>query len=194
QTGTVGLNIQPVQPRGVESEVPFGSTYSGGFSIRPGFVERYFLGKSDPGHHRFAYFINHNAPIPISRHLVAFQLRYLQVPEGQVEGSWVKEQSISHRFKTVAVEVTMTARTEIKGNKDSAERLVTLASVIRPRFQPGSASAFGSAPPSNGSGVPGGTTGGGTHTSDGSGVTSPAYRNRGSTRTDETGSDPLLGP
>src|SRR5262249_47277570 len=83
-------------------------------------------------------------------------------------------------------------RTEIKSDKD-AERLVTLASVIRPRFQPGSASAFGSAPPSTGSGVPGVTTGGGPHSSDGSGVTPPAYGNGGSVGTDESGSDPAWG-
>jgi len=190
QTGTIGLNIQQVQPRGVESEVAFGSTYSGGFTIRPVAVKRYFVDRTDPDHNVFSYAINDSAPIPIGRNIVAFQLRYLQVAEGQVEGSWVKEQAVSHRFKTVAVEVTMTARTEIKGNKDS-ERLVTLASVIRPRFQPGSANAFGSAQPSSGSGVPGVTTGG-HHASDGSGITSAAYGGGGSSP-DGSGYDPAWG-
>ncbi|HWX39852.1 MAG TPA: prepilin-type N-terminal cleavage/methylation domain-containing protein [Blastocatellia bacterium] len=158
QSGTIGLNVEPVQARGVESEVAFGSTYQGGFAMRPVSVKRYFVDRSDPTHPVFAYSVNGSVPIPIGRNVVAFQLRYLQVPEGSVEGSWVKEQSISHLFKTIAVEVTMSARTEIKGDKDS-ERLVTLASVIRPRFQPGGSNPSGSAPPSNGSGVPGGPGG-----------------------------------
>ena len=75
--------------------------------------------------------------------MVAFQVRYLEVKDGEVEGQWVKQQNISREYKTTALEVTMTARTEIKSDQQ-AERLVTLASVIRPRFINGG--AFGSSP------------------------------------------------
>jgi hypothetical protein len=96
--------------------------------------------------------------------VVAFQVRYLEVKDGEAEGRWVKEQNISRQYKTTALEVTMTARTEIKSDQQ-AERLVTLASVVRPRFISGG--AFGSSPGGGGGtsspGLPGegGTRGNG---------------------------------
>jgi hypothetical protein len=97
------------------------------------------------------------------------------VKDGDAEGQWVKQQNISRQYKTTALEVTMTARTEIKSDQQ-AERLVTLASVIRPRFISGG--AFGSSPgggggtsspglPGDGGGPGGGNGGGG---GDGSGT------------------------
>ena len=69
-----------------------------------------------------------------------------------LEGKWVKAQNISRQYKTTALEVTMTARTEIKSDQQ-AERLVTLASVVRPRFISGG--AFGSSPGGGGTSSPG---------------------------------------
>ncbi len=132
--GAIGVTFDPVEHRGVQSEVPFGAVYvNGAFSLRPVTIKRYFIDrKTDKEHPALALSVNDSAPIAIARNVVAFQLRYLEVPEGQVEGEWVKSQSISSNLKTIAVEVTLTARTEVKDDP-TAERLVTLASVVRPR-------------------------------------------------------------
>jgi type II secretory pathway pseudopilin PulG len=164
ELGSIGLSFEPISYRGVESEVPFGSSYeNGSFTIRPVAIKRYFVDKSslasDKNHPTFALAIGDSAPIPIARNIVAFQLRYLEVKEGEAQGYWVKEQTIAPGYKTEAVEVTLTARTEISGDKE-AERLVTLASVIRPRFQAGSEGLPGSGSPGRGSiGAPGGDAG-----------------------------------
>jgi hypothetical protein len=86
--------------------------------------------------------VNDSAPITVARNIVAFQLRYLEVKDGEVDGKWVTSQSLARENSTVAVEVTLTGRTEIAGDQN-AERLVTMASVIRPRRLPGG-DAFGS--------------------------------------------------
>ncbi len=109
--------------------------------------------------------------------------------DGEVEGQWVKQQSISRKYKTSALEVTMTARTEIKDDKQ-AERLVTLASVIRPRFISGG--AFGSSGGGGGDGTSspglpgdGGSGGGGGGGGDGSGGPGGGYP--GGSRSDGQG-------
>lgn len=152
--GALGLSFDPVEHRGVEPEVPFGGTYEGGsFTMRPTSIKRYFVDrKTDQEHPTFSLSVNDGPAIPIARNVVAFQLRYLELKNGEVEGQWVKQQSISRLYKTAALEVTMTARTEIKSDQQ-AERLVTLASVIRPRFIPGG--DFGSSPGGGGAGSPG---------------------------------------
>ena len=152
--GAIGISFDPVEHRGVEPEVPFGGTYEGGaFTLRPTSIKRYFVDrKSDREHPTFSLAVNDGAAIPIARNVVAFQLRYLEVRDGEVEGQWVKQQNISRLYKVLAVEVTMTARTEIKSDQQ-AERLVTLASVIRPRLVPGG--DFGSSPGGGGPGSPG---------------------------------------
>jgi hypothetical protein len=165
-TGTIGISFEPVDHRGVQPEVPFGDTYeNGAFTMRPATIKRYFVDrKTDQEHPTFALSVNDAPSIPIARNLVAFQVRYLEVKDGEVDGQWVKQQTISRAYKTTALEVTMTARTEIKDDKQ-AERLVTLASVIRPRFISGG--GFGSSPGGGGGtsspGLPGdgGTSGGG---------------------------------
>ncbi len=141
--GVIGISFDPVDHRGVQPEVPFGATYEGGaFTMRPVAIKRYFVDrKTDHEHPTFGLSVNDGQPIAIARNVVAFQLRYLEVKDGEVEGRWVKHQNISREYKTTAVEVTMTARTEIKSDQQ-AERLVTLASVIRPRVVNGG--AFGS--------------------------------------------------
>src|SRR5262249_2471438 len=172
RAGAIGVTFEPVEPRGVQPEVPFGQIYeNGSFSMRPATIKRYFVDKSDHEHPTFSLSVNDGPPLPIARNVVAFQLRYLEVRDGEVDGHWVKQQSISRQYKTTAVEVTMTARTEIKTDQQ-AERLVTLASVIRPRLVPGG--AFGSSPGGGGPrwpGVPGdgGGAGGGGGTGGGSG-------------------------
>lgn len=156
--GTVGISFEPVDHRGVEPEVAFGGVYeNGSFTMRPCTIKRYFVDrKTEHEHPVFALSVNDGPAIPIARNVVAFQVRYLEVKDGEAEGQWVKQQSISRQYKTTALEVTMTARTEIKSDQQ-AERLVTLASVIRPRFISGG--AFGSAPGGGGGtsspGVPG---------------------------------------
>jgi prepilin-type N-terminal cleavage/methylation domain-containing protein len=152
--GTIGLSFDTVDHPGVQPEVPFGETYVGGaFTIRPCTIKRYFVDRNtDKDHPSFALSVNDGAATPIARNVVAFQLRYLEVREGEVEGQWVKQQNISGQYKTQAVEVTMTARTEIEGDKDAA-RLVTLASVIRPRLVPGG--NFGSSLGGGGTSSPG---------------------------------------
>jgi hypothetical protein len=163
--GAVGVSFEPVEHRGVEPEVAFGAVYEGGsFTMRPCSIKRYFVDrKTDHDHPTFALSVNDAPAIPIARNVVAFQVRYLEVKDGEAEGQWVKQQNISRQYKTTALEVTMTARTEIKSDKQ-AERLVTLASVIRPRFISGG--AFGSSPGGGGGtsspGLPGdGGSGGG---------------------------------
>lgn len=164
---TIELKFERIDHRGVVPEVPFGSTYIGGsFTMRPVSIKRYFVDKANKDHPSLALSVNNSEPIVISRNVVAFQLRYLEQEEGEVDGVWVKEQNISREFKVLAVEVTMTARTEVKDDSQ-VERLVTLASVIRPRTLPdgtfGSSSSSGTSPggandgdgPGLGSGGPG---------------------------------------
>jgi prepilin-type N-terminal cleavage/methylation domain-containing protein len=193
ETGAIGISFEPVEHRGVEPEVAFGGTYEGGaFTMRPCAIKRYFVDrKSDPEHPVFALSVNDSPAIPIARNVVAFQVRYLEIKDGEVDGQWVKQQHISRLYKSAALEVTMTARTEIKSDQQ-AERLVTLASVIRPRFISGG--AFGSSPGGGGTsspgvpgdGVPGGGgndfgdgSGGGPGGSGGGSPGGPASRGRG---------------
>jgi prepilin-type N-terminal cleavage/methylation domain-containing protein len=190
--GAIGITFEPVEPKGVQPEVPFGSTYEGGsFTMRPSTIKRYFVDrKTDRDHPTFALAVNDGTPITIARNVVAFQLRYLEVKDGEVDGQWVKQQSIARQYKTIALEVTMTARTEIKSDKQ-AERLVTLASVIRPRLISGG--SFGSAPGDGGTsspGVPGdgGNPGGGSGGGDGSGSGSGGYPGSYGGNGDGTGS------
>ena len=177
--GAVGISFEPVEHRGVQPEVAFGAIYEGGsFTMRPCTIKRYFVDrKTDQEHPTLALSVNDAPAIPIARNVVAFQVRYLEVQDGEVEGQWVKQQNISRQYKTSALEVTMTARTEIKDDKQ-AERLVTLASVIRPRFISG---GFGSSGGGGGGtsspGLPGddGSGGGGTGGGDGSGGPGGGY-------------------
>ena len=171
--GAIGIDFESVEHRGIEPEIQFGATYYGGsFTMRPVTIKRYFVDrKTDQDHPTFSLSINDGQAIPIARNVVAFQVRYLEVKDGEAEGKWVKEQNISRQYKTTALEVTMTARTEIKSDKQ-AERLVTLASVVRPRFISGG--AFGSSPGGGGGtsspGLPGdGATGGTGGDGDGNG-------------------------
>jgi hypothetical protein len=169
QDGAIGISFEPAEHKGIEPEVPFGSVYEGGsFTMRPCTIKRYFVDrKTDQEHPVFALSVNDGPPISIARNVVSFQLRYLEVKDGDVDGTWVKQQNISRQYKTTALEVTMTARTEIKSDQQ-AERLVTLASVIRPRFISGG--AFGSSPGAGTSspGLPGdGFPGGGGDFGDG---------------------------
>lgn len=194
--GAIGVSFEPVDHRGVEPEVRFGDVYEGGsFTMRPCAIKRYFVDrKTDQEHPTFALSVNDAPAIPIARNVVAFQVRYLEVKDGEAEGQWVKQQNISRQYKTAALEVTMTARTEIKSDQQ-AERLVTLASVIRPRFISGG--AFGSAPGGGGGasapGLPGegGPRGGGGYGGgDGSGGPGSGYSGgSGSGGQGEFGSD-----
>ncbi len=170
--GAIGISFEPVEHRGVEPEVAFGAVYEGGsFTMRPCTIKRYFVDrKTDQEHPTFALSVNDAPAISIARNVVAFQVRYLEVKDGEAEGQWVKQQNISRQYKTAALEVTMTARTEIKSDQQ-AERLVTLASVIRPRFISGG--AFGSSPGGGGGtsspGLPGDGGGSGGGNGDGGG-------------------------
>lgn len=152
--GVIGITFEPMVPKGVQPEVSFGGTYEGGsFTMRPSAIKRYFVDrKTDRDHPTFELAVNDGPPITVARNVVAFQLRYLEVRDGDVEGQWVKQQNISRQYKTIALEVTMTARTEIKSDQQ-AERVVTLASVIRPRLISGG--SFGSAPGDGGTSSPG---------------------------------------
>jgi hypothetical protein len=166
--GTIGLSFDTIDHPGIQPEVPFGEVYEGGaFTIRPCTIKRYFVDrKTDKEHPALALSINDGPAITIARNVVAFQLRYLETKDGEVEGQWVKQQNISRQFKTQAIEVTLTARTEIEGDK-KAERLVTLASVIRPRLIFGG--GFGSSPGGGGTsspGLPGEGQGGGGYGDD----------------------------
>ena len=203
--GAIGLSFDTVEHRGVQPEVAFGSVYeNGAFTMRPVTIKRYFVDrKTDKEHPVFALSINDGPAISIARNVVAFQLRYLEVKDGELDGSWVKQQNISRQYKTSALEVTMTARTELK-NDEKAERLVTLASVIRPRLVPGG--GFGSAPGGgtsspgfpgdggfggggggNGGGYGGGGAGGGGFGEGGSGGSGGSYGDGGS---GSSGGDP----
>ncbi len=166
--GTVGLSFDTVQHSGVEPVVPYESLYeNGAFSLRPVTIKRYFIDReNDKEHPTFALSVNDNEPITIARNVVAFQLRYLELQDGEVEGQWVKEQSIESDKKTLAIEVTLTARTEVKDDPD-AERLITLASVIRPRNLPDG--TFGSSNGTRNPGLPGGPGGGSGGDPDGGG-------------------------
>ena len=163
--GAVGLSIHPVNHNGVQPEIPHGRIYQGGtYMMRPVTVKRYFVDRNtDNEHPNLALSVNEGPAVTIARNVVAFQLRYLEVQDGQIEGAWVKQQNISNRYKTQAVEITMTARTEIE-NEPESERLITLASVVRPRNLPGgefgSSGGGGSAPGFPGSGGSGGPGGG----------------------------------
>ncbi|MEW6213428.1 MAG: prepilin-type N-terminal cleavage/methylation domain-containing protein [Acidobacteriota bacterium] len=180
ERGTIALNFDVVEHRGVTSEVAFGSDYEDGtFSLRPVTLKRYFVDrKTDPEHPTFSLSVNDSEPIVISRNVVAFQLRYLEQAKGELDGVWVKEQNISPDYKTLAVEVTLTARTEIEGDRE-AERLITLASVVRPRYVPdgdfGSSSGGGRSPDDPGGGTPGYGDGG-----DGGGYPGDGYGDDGS--------------
>ncbi|MEN3331432.1 MAG: type pilus assembly protein PilW [Blastocatellia bacterium] len=165
QDGLLGLSFDVVDHPGITPEVSFGADYeNGGFTLRPVTIKRYFVDRQNKEHPTFALSVNDGKPITIARNVVGFQVRYLEVRDGDTDGNWVKQQNISRQFKTQAIEVTMTARTEIK-NDDKAERLVTLASVVRPRLTPGGnfgSSAGGGNPSSPGSpGDNGGGPGGG---------------------------------
>ena len=170
--GAIGISFDSVDHRGVEPEVRFGSTYENGtFTMRPVSIKRYFVDrKTDSEHPTFGLSVNGGQSIAIARNVVAFQLRYLEVKDGEVEGRWVKRQSISREYKTTAVEVTMTARTEIKSDQQ-AERLVTLASVIRPRSINSGAlgSSSGGGDGLGSPGFPGDGVGGGGGNGDGGG-------------------------
>jgi prepilin-type N-terminal cleavage/methylation domain-containing protein len=169
--GTIGLTFKHVEHQGIQGELPFGGVYeNGAFSLRPVTIKRYFIDKSDKEHPLLALSQNDGEPIIIARNVVAFQLRYLQTKEGQTDGEWVKQQDVSTRYRTDAVEVTMTAKTQIAADK-GAEKLVTLASVIRPRQTP--TGAFGSSGGGTSSpGLPGegGNGGGGYGPGDGTGT------------------------
>jgi prepilin-type N-terminal cleavage/methylation domain-containing protein len=162
--GLIGLSFDPVEHKGIEPEIPYGRTYeNGSFTLRPVYIKRYFVDKSDKEHPSLALSVNDSAPITIAKNVVAFQLRYLQTRDGEVNGEWVKQQNISSRYRTEAVEVTMTAKTNVSSDKQ-AERLVTLASVIRPRNTPsgsfGSSDGTSSSPGLPGEGQNGGDGGG----------------------------------
>ena len=161
--GMLGITFEAVQHRGVDSTIPFGSVYENGtFNLRPVTIKRYFVDRTtDSGHPSLALSVNDGSPITVARNIVAFQLRYLEVKDGDVDGKWVTNQSLARENNTVAVEVTLTGRTEIAGDQN-AERLVTMASVIRPRRLPGG-DAFGASTGTPGSGASGGAGGtGGT--------------------------------
>lgn len=151
--GAIGMSFDLANHPGIQPEVPFGGVYeNGNFTMRPCTIKRYFVDRTtDKDHPSLALSINDGTPINIARNVVAFQLRYLETKDGEAEGTYVKEQNISRQYKTDAIEVTMTARTEIGGDKQ-AERLVTLASVVRPRLTPGG--NYGSSP-GGGTGSPG---------------------------------------
>ena len=83
--------------------------------MRPCTIKRYFVDrKTDKDHPSLALSINDGPPINIARNVVSFQLRYLETKDGETEGTFVKQQNISRQYKTQAIEVTMTARTEIE--------------------------------------------------------------------------------
>src|ERR1051325_5486 len=93
--GVIGVSFEAVEHKGVEPEIPFGKAYeNGGFTVRPVFLKRYFVDKSDKEHPALALSVNDGQPITIANNVVAFQLRYLQTREGEVDGIWVKQQEI----------------------------------------------------------------------------------------------------
>jgi len=200
--GVIGMSFNTVEHPGIQPEVPFGGVYeNGNYTIRPVTIKRYFVDRvTDKSHPGFALSVNDGPPIKIARNVVAFQLRFLETKDGEVEGSWVKQQSFSRQFTTQAIEVTLTARTEIDGDK-KAERLVTLASVVRPRLTPGG--NYGSSPGSSGPSTPdlpdGGGPGGGFGSDPGGDGTGPGGSNTrgydadGNPRGGGSGSDGLGG-
>ncbi len=156
QEGALGISFEPVTHKGVQPEVPFGQEYTGGaFSMRPVTIKRYYIDRGEDEHPTFSLSVNDGPSIAIARNVVAFQLRYLELREGEVEGQWAIEQNISREYKTLAIEITATARTEVNVDPQ-AERFITLASVVRPRIVPGG--GYGSSPEGGGAtnpGVPG---------------------------------------
>jgi Tfp pilus assembly protein PilV len=172
--GSIGLSFDPLEPKGVQPEIPFGSIYETPYAIRPVSIKRYFVDRSEDDHPALAYSINESPPVHIARDVVAFQVRYLEVKNGELDGQWVKEQTPSSQYRTEAVEVTFSTKTKSAADEHS-ERLVTLASVIKPRYPSAGLGRFGSAgtgtrPPDvptgggpTGTGVPPGlgTSGGG---------------------------------
>jgi hypothetical protein len=141
--------------------------------MRPVTIKRYYIDRAEGGHPTFSLSVNDGPSIAIARNVVAFQLRYLELKDGEVEGEWVTEQNISREYKTLAIEITATARTEVKDDPQ-AERLITLASVVRPRIIPGG--GYGSSPGGGAStpGVPGeGSPGDGNGPGDGGGPGGP---------------------
>ena len=102
--GAIGISFEPVEHRGVESEVRFGNTYdNGSFTMRPASIRRYFVDrKTDQEHPTFVLSVNDSPAIPIARNVVAFQLRYLEVKDGEAQGQWVKQQNILREYKTTA--------------------------------------------------------------------------------------------
>src|SRR5262249_14110755 len=90
--GVVGLTFEPVDHKGVEPEVGFGQTYeNGSFTLRPVTIKRYYVDrKTDPDHPTFSLSVNDGQGISIARNVVAFQVRYLEVKDGDAEGQWVK--------------------------------------------------------------------------------------------------------
>ncbi|HEY7911142.1 MAG TPA: prepilin-type N-terminal cleavage/methylation domain-containing protein [Blastocatellia bacterium] len=173
-SGALGISFETVTHKGVQPEVPFDQEYKGGaFSMRPVTIKRYYIDRDEGGHPTFSLSVNDGPSIAIARNVVAFQLRYLELKDGEVEGEWVTEQNISREYKTLAIEITATARTEVKDDPQ-AERLITLASVVRPRIIPGG--GYGSSPGGGATtpGVPGeGSPGGGDGPGDGGGPGGP---------------------
>jgi hypothetical protein len=174
--GTLGLSIEPVVYSGIKPEVNFGLTYEdGAFSMRPVSIKRYYIDKTDdPEHPSLALSINGASAMTISKNIAAFQLRYLEVKEGENDGQWVKEQNISSRYRTDAVEVTMTTKMDDPARK--AEQMVTLASVIRPRNMPTGAFGSSGGTGSTSSSIPGsggGNGGNGSGGGDGDGGNGP---------------------
>jgi prepilin-type N-terminal cleavage/methylation domain-containing protein len=161
QNGTLGLSIEPLTYNGIKPEVSFGSTYEdGAFSMRPVTIKRYYIDKTqDPEQPSLALSINGASSMTIAKNISAFQLRYLEVKEGEKDGQWVKEQNISSRYRTDAVEVTMTTQMEDPARK--SQQMVTLASVIRPRTIPTGTFGSSGGTGSTSSSIPGGINGGG---------------------------------
>jgi prepilin-type N-terminal cleavage/methylation domain-containing protein len=167
-TGTLAIKFVPVEHKGIQPEIPLGSDYEGGgYTMRPVAIKRYYIDrKTDSEHPTLALSVNSGEAITIARNVTAFQLRYLEVREGETEAQWVKQQSISSKYRTQAIEVTMTAKSEI-ADKNSKEPQMTLATVIRPRQVP--SGAFGSSNGSTSPGIPGGDGSGVGGNGDGSG-------------------------
>jgi hypothetical protein len=172
ELGTLGLSFEAVEHKGVEPELPFGGIYeNGAYTLRPVSIKRYFVDKTDKEHPSLALSVNEGQPITIAKNVVAFQLRYLQTKDGETDGEWVKQQYISSKYRTEAVEVTMTAKTNVATDKEG-ERLVTLASIIRPRQTP--TGSFGSSGGTSSPGLPGeGANGGGSGYGPGDGSGGP---------------------
>src|SRR6185503_17459267 len=89
--GVIGMTFDTVDHPGIQPEVPYGGVYENGtYSIRPCAIKRYFVDRlTDKSHPNFALSINDGPPINIARNVVAFQVRYLEMKDGEVDGSWV---------------------------------------------------------------------------------------------------------